>query len=122
MSMLEWPSNSPDLNLVENLWSIVKVKVAYKESASATENLWSIVKVKVAYKESASATENLWSIVKVKVDYKESASATENRRQRVEDIWVIEITQEYCESLVSSMPRRIQAVIDCNEDILNTER
>ena len=25
---------------------------------------------------------------------------------------ITEITQEYCESLVSSMPRRIQAVID----------
>ena len=33
-------------------------------------------------------------------------------RQAIKEVLVIEITQEYCESLVSSMPRRILAVTD----------
>ena len=39
-------------------------------------------------------------------------SCAENLRQAIKNVWVTEITQENCESLVSSMPRRIQAVID----------
>ena len=71
ISMLEWPGNSPDLNPIENLWTIMKDKVADKQPSSA-----------------------------------------QNLKQAIKDVWVTEITQEYCESLVSSMPRRIQAVID----------
>ena len=44
-----------------------------------------------------------------KVPFKESS---ENLRQAIKDIWVTEITQKYRESLVSSIPRRTQAVID----------
>ena len=30
----------------------------------------------------------------------------------MKEVWFTEINQEYCESLISSMPRRIRVVID----------
>ena len=44
--MLEWPGNNPDLNLIENLWSTMKRKVAEQQSYSflglqhATKKVW----------------------------------------------------------------------------------
>ena len=31
ISALEWPGNSPDHNPIENLWTIIKDKVPYKQ-------------------------------------------------------------------------------------------
>ena len=49
--------------------------------------------------------------MKDKVAYKHPSSA-DNLREAIKEDWVIEISQEYCKSLESSMPCRIQAVID----------
>jgi len=55
--------------------------------------------------------ENMCTILKDKVAYNQPSSA-ENLRQSIMEVWDTEIRQEYCEFLVSNMPRRIQAVID----------
>ena len=68
--ILDWPGNSPDLNPIENLWSILKDKVSKKQPTSA-----------------------------------------KMLEQAIKEVWVRELSNEYCQSLVESMPRRLEAVI-----------
>ncbi len=67
---LDWPGNNPDLNPIENLWTVLKDKVAEKQPTSI-----------------------------------------DNFKSAIAEVWVKEITQEYCQNLVHSMPRQIKAVI-----------
>ena len=55
----EWPGNSPDLNPIENLGTIKKDKVAYKQLSSA-ENLRQAIKEVWVTMKSARSTGNLW--------------------------------------------------------------
>ena len=54
VTTLEWPENSSDLNLLENLFKIVKRKVADKQSSSTSvlvdtmKNVW-IIEICVEY-------------------------------------------------------------------------
>ena len=68
--VLSWPANSPDLNPIENLWGIVKRKMANLRPSNKAE-----------------------------------------LKRAIETTWM-SITPAQCHKLVSSMPRRIQAVID----------
>lgn len=65
-----WPSNSPDLNVIENCWNIMKKKVAAHRPTSEKD-----------------------------------------LKDIIRKVWVTEISPEYCQTLVHSMPSRIKAVI-----------
>ena len=74
VSLLQnWPPNSPDLNVIENCWALMKRKVAAHRPSSE-----------------------------------------KNLREVLKRVWTQEITAEYCETLVRSMPSRLAAVIKNN--------
>ena len=37
IQILDWPGNSPDLNPIENLWTVLKDKMSEKQSTSVKE-------------------------------------------------------------------------------------
>jgi len=55
--------------------------------------------------------ENPWIIMNDKVANKQPAS-TQQLRQAIKEVWVTEISEEYCEFLVSTMSCHFQAVTD----------
>ncbi len=69
VTVLDWPANSPDLNLIENLWGIVKRKMRDTRSNNADE-----------------------------------------LKATVKETWA-SIPPQQCHKLITSMPRRIEAVI-----------
>ena len=68
--MIEWPSQSPDLNPIENLWGVLKNEVSKRQFSNKAE-LWSFVKEE-------------WQKIPI----------------------------ETCRKLISSMPNRMQKVIE----------
>uniref|UniRef100_A0A9J8DIX4 SET domain-containing protein n=1 Tax=Cyprinus carpio carpio TaxID=630221 RepID=A0A9J8DIX4_CYPCA len=69
VGVLDWPANSPDLNPIENLWSIVKRKMRNKRPKHADE-----------------------------------------LKATVKETWA-SIPPQQCHKLITSIPRRIEAVI-----------
>lgn len=70
ITVLDWPGNSPDLNPIEHLWNILKIKVHQKAPSSIPE-----------------------------------------LKEAVKVVWAQEVTEDLCQRLVESMPRRLEAVI-----------
>jgi transposase len=54
--------------------------------------------------------ENCWAIVKKKVSFYKPTS-TKDLIEKIKQVWCREITPEYCEGLLHSMPARIAAVL-----------
>ncbi len=79
VGVFDWPANSLDLNLIENLWSIVKRKMRNKRPKNADE-------LKATFKET-------WAF----------------------------IPPQQCHKLITSMPRRIEAVIKAKGPLTNIE-
>ncbi len=69
VGMLDWPVNSPELNPIENLWGIVKMKMRNKRPNNADE-----------------------------------------LKATVKETWA-SVPPQQCHKLITSMPRRIEAVI-----------
>ena len=53
--------------------------------------------------------ENLWTILRDKVSEKQPAN-TKELEEAIKAVWVLELSAEYCRSLMKSMPRRLEAV------------
>ena len=56
------------------------------------------------------AIENLWNFMKAKVAEKYPSNLNE-LQQVIKEVWVEELSSEYCCKLISSIPGRMQAVI-----------
>ena len=54
--------------------------------------------------------ENCWIYLKKKVAEHRPGSLTE-LKERIIQVWISEISKEFCHSLIDSMPRRIEVVI-----------
>ncbi|KAK3510395.1 hypothetical protein QTP70_005865 [Hemibagrus guttatus] len=139
--VLEWPSQSPDLNPIENLWRELKIRVAQRQpqNITALEEICMEKWVKLpatqdlAPAHTAKSTkswlndhgvgvlewpanspdlnpiENLWGIVKRKMRNKRPKNADE-LKATVKEPWA-SIPPQQCHKLITSMPRRIEAVI-----------
>ena len=74
IKILDWPGDSPDLSLIENLWFKMKDLMSQKHPRSSSELI-----------------------------------------KAIKEVWVKEISGEYCEFLIYSMSQQLQAVIDACE-------
>ena len=68
MEVLEWPGNSPDLNPIENLWSIVKNRLRKKDCTTKTKLIESVINVWFHDDEIKNTSKKLVMSMKKRVD------------------------------------------------------
>lgn len=62
ISVLSWPPNSPDLNIIEHVWYYVKKHIEKFPVATSKDNLWELTKTTLEYMCSAEMTANITSL------------------------------------------------------------
>ena len=70
VELMEWPPNSPDLNVIENVWGLMKIRLSAVERTTVKD----------------------W-------------------KDRIQQTWK-DLSFDYMKSLIDSMPKRIQQVLD----------
>jgi transposase len=74
MQVLDWPSQSPDLNLIENLWRVMKVRISARrhhiktesEMRAALQEEWDRLKPNLLYKLVASMPNRIKEVIAAK--------------------------------------------------------
>jgi len=75
IKVLQWPAYSPDLNPIENIWSILKLKIAYKNIRTVKglkaeiKKEWNKLSIQISRKLVQSMDNRISSLIKEEGDY-----------------------------------------------------